>query len=423
MQTVIVFIVYFLLFNWLIISIGFIKKTGLNKWLLWGLFSIKIFAGLMYALFYLQPGYFEGSDTWRYFEISKTETDWLLKDPLAFVKDIFTDGYQQSGNLFLGENSYWNDLKSNIVIKLMALCNVLTFKNYWANIIFFNFLFFFGPVALYKLINQLYKVNKLLLLTCLFLIPSFLFWCSGVHKDGLIFTCTALIIFHFNTQLQQKKIIWLPFIISILCFGLLFALRNFMALLLVPALLVWLLCYLYPQRAKLSAVLIYTTGIVLFFLSGKISTQTDLPQYVIEKQSEFKQLSGTSQIPVPLLENNVLSFIKFLPAAVDIAFLRPHVTELKNKSYIPAAAEVLLLWIIAAATLFMRRKNNSSPQQEAWLIFCLCFSVSFLMLAGYTIPFSGAIVRYRAVVLPFLFLPVLLMLNLEKIPLLKKFRI
>src|SRR5207253_1683986 len=113
----------------------------------------------------------------------------------------FTNGYEQTGNLFLHSNSYWNDLKSNVIIKFLALCNVVTFKNYFADIVLFNFMFFFGPVALYRLVKQLFPINKQLLIVSVFLIPSFLFWCSGIHKDGIIFTCIALISFHFYRQI------------------------------------------------------------------------------------------------------------------------------------------------------------------------------------------------------------------------------
>ena len=413
-QTILLFIVYLFIFNWLITRIGFFKNTGLNQWWLTGLFTLKIIAGLAYAFFYLQPAYYATSDTWHYFDLSKGETDWLLKDPAAFFKDIFVSGYQQSGGLFAGENSYWNDLKSTLVIKLLAICNVFTFKNYYADIVFFNFFFFFGPVALYKLVKQLFNTNKLLLISCIFLLPSFLFWCSGIHKDGFIFSCTALIAYYFNEQICNRRVNLKPAIISILCFIVLFALRNFMALLLLPALLIWLLCCLYPVRSKIIIASVYGLGILLFFVSPFISTTTNLPEYVIEKQDEFKKLSGTSSIDVPALDNSFTSFVKFFPTAVDIAFFRPHVTEINNKSYIPAAAEVICLWLFAAVSLFIRKKSNKTPEQKAFIFFCICFAVSFLLLAGYTITFSGAIVRYRAVVLPFLFIPVAAGLQFSK---------
>ena len=131
MQTTLIFIFYFLLFTWILCNTGFIKKSGLSKWWIIGLFALKVFAGFAYGWFYQQPAYYATSDSWHFFDLSKGETDWLLPEPLAYFKDIFMYGYERSGNLFVGENSYWNDLKSNLPIKLLAVCNVFTLKNYY----------------------------------------------------------------------------------------------------------------------------------------------------------------------------------------------------------------------------------------------------------------------------------------------------
>ena len=405
MQTFI-FIFYFILFCWILCKTRFIKKSGLNKWWIVGLFSAKIFAGFVYGWFYQQLAYYATSDTWHFFELSKGETDWLLHDPAAFFKDIFVYGYERSGNLFLGENSYWNDLKSNLIIKLLAICNAITFKNYYADIVFFNFLFFFGPIALYRLLSTVFSTQKLLLIAGVFLIPSFLFWCSGIHKDGLIFSCTAVIVFHFYKQVSQKKFLLRSFVIMVLLMIILFALRNFMAILLTGSLAIWLLCFFSAKRKVIIVSSTIVLIIITFFLSGKLSPAADMPQYVIEKQNEFKQLSGTSSINVPVLENNVTSFVKFLPTALDIALFRPHVSEVKNLSYVPAVAEIILFWIVVLLSVFVKGKIVNNNDQSAFIIFCLFFSFSFLLLAGYTITFSGAIVRYKASVLPFLFVPV-----------------
>jgi len=395
----IVFIFYVAFFNWLVIRIPFIRNSGLPvNWIIW-LFSLKIIAGLVYAWFYSQPAYYATSDTWNFFKASKPETDWLLQDPIAFFKDLFTNGYQSSSNLFTHTNSYWNDLKNNSVIKLLAICNIFTFKNYFADIIFFNFLSFFGPIALYRISHKLLLVNKTLLVISVFLVPSFLFWCSGIHKDGILFSCIALIIFHFQKQLEIQKLHFKSIAVILCCLIAIFALRNFLIFLLLPALIVWFLTYRFRGKEKQIIISIYAIVILFFFLSSKINPRVDLPNYIIEKQAEFKQLSGNSEISIPVLENNFLSFVKFIPTAIDIAFFRPHLTEFRNISYVPASLEVLFIWVFFIFSIFYKN-TNKTKHQAAYIYFCLCFSISFLLLCGYTIPFSGAIVRYRAIALP-----------------------
>ena len=129
---------------------------------------------MLYAGYYLLPENYPGSDTFRFFHASLAETDVLLKNPVLFFKELFTHQYTNSGNIFIANQSYWNDLKSNIIIKLLAIINVFTFKNYNAAIVFFNFLFFFGLVGFYKLIQNIVPTNKWLLVIGIFLIPSFI---------------------------------------------------------------------------------------------------------------------------------------------------------------------------------------------------------------------------------------------------------
>ena len=391
-----------------ITRIRFFSDCGINKWWLVGLYSLKVLAGFAYGFFYLQPAYVANSDTWHYFDLSKAETDWLLRDPVAFFTDLFNHGYNTAGNLFEGSNSYWNDLKSNVIIKLIAIANVGTLKNYFGNIFIFNLLFFFGPVALYRLVQQVFQVNKLLAVVVIFLIPSFLFWCSGIHKDGIIFTFTCLVAYHFYRQVNDEKLYISSAIWIVVSFIVIFSLRNFVALLLLPSLLLWWLIYKMPARAFFFTSSIYALGLLAFFASPTIGASFDLPQYVIEKQNEFKQLSGASSIAVPPLENSFTSFVHFLPSSFDIGFLRPHIGEIKNFSYIPSVLEVFLLWAVVFFSILLSRKISLKKQQKAFTFFALSFAISFLLLAGYTITFSGAIVRYRAVVLPFVaaaFLP------------------
>ncbi len=392
----------------------FFVKSGLGWPLLVALFVCKIAAGIAYARFYALPQYIAGADTWRFFELSKAETDWLLTNPFAFLQDIFHHGYASSGNIFYGKNTYWNDLKSNVVIKLLAVCNVFTLKNYYADIILFNFLFFFGPVAFYRVMAAVFASKKWVMVVTVFLLPSFLFWCSGIHKDGLMFTCLAVFIFYVHKQMAANKILPGPFILCLLSFGLLFALRNIICLLLVPALLVWWLCHKYPFKKIVVISVVYGLCFTLFFVSPYLYSGFNLPEYAVEKQTEFRLLQGGSQIPLRDLQPNFISFVQFLPSALDIALLRPHIGEIKNISYVPAIAELFVLWFLTGLFIFNKKKPVVGNSYIAVVVFCFCFAFSYLLLSGYTVTFSGAIVRYKSIMLPLVFCPLICMTNIDK---------
>ena len=393
------FIVYLVFFCWLITSIPFYKNTPVNKWLLIAIFLLKILCGFVYAWYYGQPQNIGEADTWNYYHASLAETDWLLHDPVAFVKDLFHYSYKSSGNLFNNQASYWNDLKSNAIIKLIAVIDVFTGKSYYINILFFNFLYLFGPVALYRLANGYFPQQKVLLTLFVFMLPSFLFWCSGIHKDGLIFSAMMLAVYSVYKQIQQKRILMVHCLLLLFYCIVLFALRNFVLLLLIPALAAWGVSERYPSRKGWIFGGIYLLCILIFFTAKYIHPALNFPEYVVEKQAEFKELPGNSKVALPLLVPSVAGFTAFFPYALDTAFLQPHWNNVKNIYYLAAAAEnALLLVLIITGIITTIRYKNLLP----FTLFLLFLSCSLLLLCGYTVTFAGAVVRYKSIAIPLL---------------------
>lgn len=410
---VIIFLFYLVLFSFLITKISFLKNSGIGKTTLISLFVIKICAGIAYAKFYRLPKNYPTSDTWRFYRLSLAEKDWLLAEPVAFIRDLFTFGYSQSGNLFSGKDTFWNDLKSNIPVKLMAVANVFTFNSYYSNIIIFNFLFLFGLIAIFRVFQQLCPNKKWLILAGVFLMPSVLFWCSGIHKDGLILSALGITIYCFSKLIGNKTNA--KYFLSIaLCGLLVFALRNYVLFAVIPSLLLWILSDKFPQQKTLIVAGLFLTGIILFFTLPLVIPALNFPTYIAIKQQEFLQLEGGSEIITEPLKPTINGFLSYFPKALDMAFLQPSINNIKSASYLPAAIEALFINVlIVVSLLFLKQKQNTS----SLILFCFTFSLLILLICGYTIPFTGAIVRYKSIVLPFLVTPLLCSL---KIPFHKK---
>lgn len=402
------FISYLLFFCFIITIIPFFKKSGINKTILIFIFITKVIAGIAYAQFYKLPKYYAEADTWRFFRLSLEEKKWLLSDPIAFLKDLFVYGYHSSGSLFNGENSYWNDLKSNIPIKLLAIMNIITNDSYYTDIILFNFIFFIGLVALYKLFFHYYPQQKWLVIIGVFLLPSCLFWCSGIHKDGLILSALSILLYLFDKCMKRGfslKYLSPIFLASLL----LFSLRNYLFFALVPALFCWFITQKYPAKSRAIFFITYSTIIFITIITTLILPSLNPLVILSDKQHEFLQLGGGSSVISQPLLPTFKSFIKYLPNALDMGFLRPHVNEVSNPAYIPAIVETVLVLLLITFSLFFNwRKLKATP----FFLFMIFFSISIVMICGYTIPITGAIVRYRSIVLPLLITPLLCSQNL-----------
>jgi hypothetical protein len=395
-----IFFLYLLLFSWLITRIGFIKRSGLPARILICLFIIKIGAGIAYFQFNSQPQYKYRSDTWKFYESSLAETETLKKEPLTFFSDLFVSDYNSNGNLFSGDRSYWNDVKDAAMIKLMAVTNIFTFNNYYANIIFFNFLFFIGLIAFYRVMKSIYPVKGYSLAAAIFLIPSFLFWCSGIHKDGLIFSCIGLIMYCFYSLLNKRKAI-ISILAMLTCFTVIFFLRNYLVLVLLPSLFAGWLVYKYPKRKWIAQGLVFILGTALFFSARYIHPSLDFPAYIVNKQKQFNKLEGNSVVAANELRPTVGSFVTNLPSAIDMGFFRPHPGE-KGLISLVAAVEMILFWLLILVCFFYRPKGTPP---DPVVLSCIIFSILTLIIIGYTVHFSGAVVRYRSLILPLLLAP------------------
>jgi len=410
----ILFPAYLVLFAWLVTKTRFFKNSGLTNPQLVILLLLKIMAGIFYGwigIYYGQYAYM--FDTWGYHHAAIEEYKMLFREPAEYLTNLFQNSYPNGGGgLFDSYNSYWNDLKSNFFVKLLSVFDVFSFGNYYINVIFYSFITLTGPVAFYRVLNDVLPGKKIQLLLSTFLIPSFLYWTSGIHKDGLVFMALSLITFHFYFGMKERRFSlkrWIVIFISLL---ILFTFRNFIILILIPALVAWYLSNRYPKKIAIVFLTTYLVSSILFFTLRYVYSGFDFPQEVVDKQQAFMKLQGNSGIDIKELEPNAISFIKNAPQAIASTTLRPHPGDVKHILSLAAASETNLILLLFLCFLIWRTSGVKSDQ---FIWFSLFFSFSFLLTIGYTVNFLGAIVRYRSIVIPFLTVPMVCLINWNRI--------
>jgi hypothetical protein len=279
------------------------------------------------------------------------------------------------------------------------LVNVFSFGNYYVNVIFYSFITFTGPVAIYRVFSDVFPGKKVQVLLATFLIPSFAYWTSGIHKDGLVFMAISLIIYHVYFGLKEKKFRLSRIFPLFIAFVIILSFRNFLLVILVPALFAWILSTRIPKRNAIIYISTYLICGLLFFSLRYSFPGLDFPQAVVDKQKAFKTLQGNSGIDLPELKPTIGSFLMNTPHALNSTTLRPHPGDVKHILSMAAASETAFLLLLFFLFLFWRSNGINSP---SFIWFCIFFSFSFLLSIGLTVSFLGAIVRYRSIILPFL---------------------
>ena len=231
--TYLLFLAYCLLAGYWVINLHFVRSSGLNTGTLTALFIIKLAAAVVIG-WISATWYAQGNDYWTLNREGWLEHQALLNNPKKFLTDIFQSPYiDKYGGFFDSVGSYWNDLKNNIIIKILALLNFLSGGNYYINSIFFNTFSFIGTAALAKVFLHISNRNKMAVITGCFLIPTTLYFSSGIHKDLVVFTMLGFYVYALFFLLK-KSFDFKRFILFIISALLLLLMRNIVLLLVIP---------------------------------------------------------------------------------------------------------------------------------------------------------------------------------------------
>lgn len=408
------FAAYLIFFAWLVTKTTFFTASGLTTSQLVIVFLLKVMAGIIYGWIGVYYGEMaQMVDTWGYHYESLKEYHLLQSNPKLFFSGIFHNTYNDGYTKFLAsENSWWNDLKGTFFVKTLAIFNLVSFGHYYVNVIFYSFLSLFAPIAIYQVMKDVFPARKLPILLATFLVPSVLYWTSGLHKDGIIFVGICIIIYHVYFGLRERLFSFMR--LAMVLFGLLLvlALRNFLIIPLLPALLAWVLAARLNYKPVHVFAGIYLLFIVLFFSAKLIHPRLNFPEEVVARQEEFLKLGGGSAVAVTKMEPTFTSFVVNSPQAFTLSIIRPYPSDVRHLLSLAAAIEINFLLLLFVAFLFYRTRGGGplSP----FLLFCLFFSFSVLMMVGYTVDVLGAIVRYRSIVLTLLVVPMVAQIDWAK---------
>ncbi len=361
-----------------------------------------ILLGWMSAKYYPQ-----GNDYWNMNRHAWEEYHLLTTDPAEFFKNITASHYSEKyGGFFSSVGSYWKDLSNNIIIKLIAICNLFTRGNYYTNSLFFNFLVFFGHVALYRVFADVYNKKWPVIAGC-FLLPSVIYFTSGLHKDGVIFTllgffCYALY-FGLKNRLSSKLLMTL-----IISGGIILLMRNYVFIAL--ALATMGLFFSKPYKRPLNAFVLLYSSILLLVIVVTLLFPAKTPLKIIsQKQKDFLDLPyAASELAKDTLHPTLKSFVSNTPQALQHGLLRPFLWDYPGKLLMLLGVE-LLFYEILLIWMLLVQKPFAFPHR--FICFGIFFTLPLLLFIGYIVPNAGSIVRYRSLYLPFIMTPILCSLN------------
>jgi hypothetical protein len=355
-------------------------------------FAVKLLLGFIYGYIFLH--YYDGDDTWQLFRSSLIETQLLLNDPKQFFINEFTPANALATGNSVADviEIYLNDLQYVLIVKGMAIMNLVTRGNYYLNSIFFNAITFFGHFWLFRLMIELFPAKGQFYFGVIFLFLPAVFWLSGIRVDGFLFFFLSMLLYYVCSKRKQ---ILKQVAIGVIAFAGVAICRPQVAVLTGIGLIAF---YLARKTGKplVAFVTVYALAIVLFFASAFLLPGHGLPGVMAAKQQEFLRFQGT-RFNIIELDRTPVSYLKALPGALANTFLRPFPWEAKGTLQMLASFEVLIFWAVVVTCLFRSHTFWKIRLYHPVILLFLFVSVNICLLVGYLVPFPGAIVRYRAI--------------------------
>lgn len=391
------FFFYFFITCLGISRIQFVKNAGLSNEIVLSLFSIKILTGFIVGWISLK--YMPSGDYWGLHKEGLLEWEVLVKDPKNFFNSILYNPYHHYNGFFDSVGSYWNDLKNNILIKILAVLNNFSQGNYYINSLFLNFFCFLGHIALYKIFISMYPTKKWGVIFGCFLLPSTLFFSSAIHKDLIVFTATAFFSYglFFLNKKSNKKIQIAILILSAIT---LLFIRNYIILVLVPISIVFYYSNKFPNKTfKIHLIVFGILISAICFIHFLLPNHSPL-LIISKKQFDFLQLPcSNTDLNMQILKPTFLDLFKNLPSALNHVFLRPSVFDKGNYFLWISKIELIIYqvaFLIYLCWFFIKSKK------DPFFYYCIFFVFFVFLIIGFTIPNSGSIVRYRSLFFPYI---------------------
>lgn len=426
-------IFYFIIFSLIIWKINFFNENTIPKYWFIIIFGIKIVVGIVltsiYTYYYKNR---ETADIYKYFDASKIIFDALKTNPIDYFKMLlgldFNDVYFNSN--YYQHMSHWfrpysNDLvsDSHIIIRFNAFVRLFSFGYFQVHNVFINFISLVGLTFVFKAYKSFCFQKEKFLFYAIFIIPSVLFWGSGVLKEGILIFAFGLFVYHILQLTNKFNLLSIIFILIALL------LLAFNKLYIVVAFFIPTLGYVLNHYLRIKNKFVgYSIASIIFILAIIIAPQfnnrLDIVYQISSKQQTFSRLieheEARSGFLIPTL-TNAFSIISNIPNALNNTLIRPYFWECNSIFVFFSSIENHFILLLIFLTVYFRKKINLDSVNV--ILFNITFIICLFVLIGLTTPVFGSIMRYKIPGLILLLTTLVMSIDIqkikEKVPLIK----
>jgi len=317
-----VFIGFLSLFLLIIFRHKSFNVNGLSRKMLALAFGAKVVAGLGYML--VQAQFYKGGDAYKYFKGGKVIYESLCENPMYFLRLVFgkNGGFVDTPIYkYAYHTECWDHLGSYAFCRFNALLHLISGGYYSVHVLVMAMLMLVAGLNFYRLLQPLKLMSNVWLYALIFFTPSLLFWTGGIYKEGMVYlglSCCLL-----GTYRVAKNNFYLKyFTLIIIGLSLILLFRNYLIILLLPALSLLFYTLKFPKNALLKYTLAYTFGLILLIVLAPFSP-VNFYEILAHRQWAFLAESGGSDFGATQLVPTLSSIAAAVPQGMVNTLFRP----------------------------------------------------------------------------------------------------
>ena len=373
-------------------------------------FIFKILGATAAIIIYLF--YYGGGDTVEYFDSGKILLEYVIDNMDQLPTILFSPdlkNYQEIAFIQFGKKvDFWYSKPTYTVTKIALLFNFFTLNSFFLTSILCSYFSFFCSWKFYRFILNHSVLSRTRVGYAIFLMPSVIFWGSGLFKDTFTLAGLYLLIIGFVEFFGYNKFKLSNTLYIIIGIYLLYSIRSFFLMAALPFLIIWVISLKFYSIPSFTIKFFVTPiFIVLISLSGILMLKTISETF---QDLSFEKLVDTSKgfqnwhtslqgsaYSLGDIDYTSSGLVSKIPASLAVTFFRPFLWEAKKPIILLSALQSLFFLLITIYLILKMRiiyffsSFFKSPQAIA----LMGFSLFYGMVVGFTSYNFGALDRYK----------------------------
>lgn len=376
----------------------------------WPGLAIKLLAGISLGLVYSY--YYTIGDTFTFFEYGQRLVSLLYQKPAEYFRFIILGNENVATELKLSTVQF----RSLFFVKIVSALSLVSFNNYWITSSYFSIISFLGCWYLLSAVNKHFSNATFAAVVSFLLIPTFLFWSSGIIKESLAVGALCFISGIYIHLMKKEKLRWTQWVLIVVATIFLWNLKYYWAAIFFSCMVSgWLTLVVVNARfSRLKPFDLITYAVMLVVII--LLTSTLHPNFYLNRILnvivENNLAYNTFGLQSPFIHYQNLnagwgSIILNSPWALFSCLFRPFIFEATSIfQFFVSIENALLIILLVMNVKYLGEAYRS--EHRILIISAVTYIVLLAIFLALSTPNFGTLSRYRVGFLPVFFFLLLL---------------